>query len=89
MWHFLAAAVGPLAKRVLVALGVGVVSYGALTTLANNVIAQIQAQFQGMPVSVLQIATLGGIPDAVSIICGAVLARVAVVAVSRFGRVAT
>lgn len=87
MWLFLAAAVGPLAKRILIALGVGLVSYASVQTLANSLISQVQSNFGMIPTSMLQIATLGGIPQALSIICGALLARVALLAVSKFARV--
>ena len=87
-WAWAVAAVGPLVKRALIAVGIGVVSYASLSALANTLIQTVQQQWGGVSGSILQIASLAGIPDAMSLLCGALLARVALVAVTKLGRVA-
>lgn len=89
MWKFLLAAVLPLVKKVLLGLGIGWISYSGATLLMSNVIAQVQGAWGGMTGTMLQIASLAGIPESLGIICGALTARVALVAVDRFGKVAT
>lgn len=88
LFGFLLAAVGPLAKRVLLALGVGIVSYAAVSTLANTLIQSVQTAWGGVSGSILQVASMAGIPESLSIMSGAILARVSLVAVSKLGRVA-
>lgn len=89
IWAFLAAAVGPLAKRVLVALGFGIISYAALTALVASVVAQAQNAWGGVTGAALQISSLGGIPQVLGIITGALVARVAFNAVGHLGRLSS
>ncbi len=86
---FLAAVVGPLAKRVLVALGIGVVSYAALSTLVGSVVSALQSNWGQVTGAVLAISSLGGIPQALGIITGALIARVAYQLLGQLGRVTT
>lgn len=83
---FLAAAVGPLAKRVLIALGFGIISYTALTALVASVVTQAQTAWGGVAGAALQLSTLGGIPQVLGIITGALVARVAFKAVGQLGK---
>lgn len=86
IWAFLAAAVGPLAKRVLVSLGFGIISYTALTALVGSVISAAQSAWGGVAGAALQLSSLGGIPQVLGIITGALVARVAFKAVGHLGR---
>ena len=86
IWAFLAAAVGPLAKRVVIALGFGVISYAALTALVGSVIAAAQSAWGGVAGAALQLSSLGGIPEVLGIITGALVARVAYNAVGHLGK---
>lgn len=87
MWQFLAGAVGPLAKRVLVALGIGVVSYAGVQTLLDQVRDAVTGAWGQLGGSTLQLLTLGGFPESVGIILGALAARVGLMALEQFGRV--
>lgn len=89
MWAFLSAAIVPLAKKLLLALGVGWVSYSGATILVANVISAIQANWGAVPGAIVQYASLAGIPEAMGIMAGAMTARVALVAFDRFGRISS
>lgn len=76
MWQFLASAVGPLAIRALVAIGFGVVSFTGVTQAFTGLVTYATSSWSSLPVSVLQLATLAGIPQALGMVFGAMLARV-------------
>jgi len=85
LWAFLAAAAWPLVRKVLVMLGIGVLTYGALTTLVNSIIGHAVANWGQLTGAALQLSSLGGIPECLGIICGALVARVAFLAVGKIG----
>lgn len=73
---FLAAAVGPLAKRVLTSLGIGVISYGIITTIFTQALTYAQTAFTSMPTTILSLAGLAGIGEGMGIIAAAMIFRV-------------
>jgi len=81
---FLALA-APLVKRVLIALGIGVITYTASTTVLSLVSSSLQNSFGSMPAVVLQMASLYGLPDFVGIILGAYSTSLTLSTVKRFG----
>lgn len=72
---FLAAIAGGLAKRVLTALGIGIVSYAAMTA-ALAAAKNAWAGLVGFP-EALALIQMAGVPTAASVIAGALMARVA------------
>lgn len=68
----------PLAVRVVTALGFTAVTFAGVTTATNQLVSLAQSHWSSMPVSVLQIATLSGIPESVGMVVGAYVARLAV-----------
>lgn len=88
MYAWLLAAIWPLAKKVLLALGIGFLTYEGVTTLVNVVITNMQTLWGGVTTTFLQFASLMGIPEAMGIMCGAMVARATIVAVGKIGRVA-
>lgn len=82
---FLLALVGPLARRVMLSLGLGVVSYMGLTLIAAQVRDAVIANYSQMSGSVLQLLNLIGFGQAVGVLLGAIVARAAFSAVSRIG----
>lgn len=86
---FLASAVGPLAKKVLIALGFGVVSYGGLAVLYSSVQSQVVSSFGQLGGATLQIISLAGFPQAVGIILSALAARVALLAAKKLALLAS
>ena len=79
----------PLAKKVLTMLGIGWLTYEGITTLTNSVIQAAQNNWGQITGATLQLASLGGIPDMMGIICGALVARAALVAVGKLGKITT
>jgi hypothetical protein len=76
----------PIAKQVLVALGIGTISYVGLSALAGQAQAAVLDAWGQLGGSVLQLATLGGIPQSIGIILGAINARLAFLVVGRLGK---
>lgn len=72
--------VGPLAVRVLVSLGFTAVTYTGVTALVEQLVAMAQSNWSAMPVAVLQLCALSGIPQVLGMIFGAYAARVAMFA---------
>ena len=73
----LAAAAAPIAKRVLVGLGFGVVTFAGLTAVLTTAVQSIQGQYGAISADVLGVLYLAGIPDCLAIILGGVAARLA------------
>lgn len=77
---------GPIAKRVLVALGVGVISYAAVLTAFNTVKDSFLAAYGQISVDLLWMIELAGLHTAAGIILGAMVARLTLQAVTRLGK---
>lgn len=75
----------PLARQVLISLGIGIISYGSSLALINTITSQIQSNFQGMPDVVLSMVSLFGVPESASIILGAFTVRAGISAAKRMG----
>lgn len=74
--NFLESAVGPLAKRVLVSLGIGIISYASVGTIMEQAIDAAKGHYQGLPTAVLGLAGLAGFGEAFGIIAAAMIFRV-------------
>lgn len=86
---FLSFAAAPLAKRVLVGLGVGVVSYSAVMigvdSALDAVVGHVNAFKQGMPGDGLAIIAKVGVFHAMGMMAGGVVAGVALRFRARLG----
>ena len=80
---FFAALAAPLAKRVLSALGFGFVSYTGLSIALNSAIDQVRSAYGGISGDTLALIQLSGMGTAISIICGALVGRLSVVALRK------
>lgn len=80
---FLLGMVTPIVRRVLVALGLGMVTYGGLTLIADQVIAAVKSNYEAMAGAPLQILNMLGAGQAIGIILSAIVARAAFAAVGR------
>lgn len=69
-------AIGPLLVRAVIALGFTAVTYAGVTELVSLLVSSAQQHWSAMPVSVLQLVTLSGIPQVLGMIFGAYMARV-------------
>ena len=81
------ALVQPELARVMVALGLSIVSFVGMDVLMNQVISASQNAWGGLPSSILQLAGLAGVGQALGIIMGAVLTRVLIWQLSRSTRI--
>jgi Protein of unknown function (DUF2523) len=73
----------PLAKKVLTALGFGLISYAALTAALNSAMDSAKAAWSGAGGDVLALLQIGGVPTVMSITCGAIVARLALVSLKK------
>lgn len=74
---WLIALIGPLAIRVIAALGFTAVTYTGVTSLVDKLVGVAQQNWASMPLAVLQLVTISGIPQVLGMIFGAYMARVA------------
>jgi hypothetical protein len=65
--------VGPLVVRGVIALGFTAMVFTGVTQLANQLVQGAQANWSQMPATVIQLATLSGIPESLGMIFGALL----------------
>lgn len=80
----LAAAAGPIAKRVLAALGVGLVTFVGVSSAFNALIAQAKnAYYGGIGADVALYLAMGGFNTALSIIVGAMTASISLIALKK------
>ena len=85
---FILALVTPVVMRVLTALGIGLLTYGAFNLIITNFTDAVVANIGTVPADALAYLTLGGFIDGIGILLGAVAVRVALIAIPRFGRLA-
>lgn len=79
----------PLARKILVALGIGWLTYesfGFLVTQLQNAVLGAWGQVGGVT---FQLLSLAGVPDSLGIILGGFAARAALMGVAKLGKIAT
>lgn len=81
--------VGPLAKRVLSALGIGWVTFEGLGALFDQARNAFVASWGAMGSSVLTVIELAGVGVALGVILGALTARLAYSSLARLGKLLT
>lgn len=86
---FLMSMVGPIVKRVLLALGVGVISYAAVMTAFNAAKDQLLSTYGSISADIVWFVDLVGAFDSMSIILGAMAARLVLQSAAKFGKLAT
>lgn len=74
-----------LVARVLTSLGMGVISYAAITTFVNFIVGKIMLQIGMMTGSAVMVMALAGIFEALSIILAALALKAQLLALKRFG----
>lgn len=75
----------PLVKRVLIALGVGIITYTASTAVLDVINGMLQNQVSSMPAVVFQICSLYGFQDFLGILLGAHTTSLTMSTVKKFG----
>lgn len=77
LWAFLFQAVGPLAIKVLAALGISVLTITGVSEALQGLQAYVQSTWGGMPAVMVQLCGLAGLHTAVGLVLGAYNARLA------------
>lgn len=68
---------GPFVIKALTALGIGTLTFAGVTEALSGLLTMAKTNWSAMPVNVLTLATLAGIPQGLGIIAGAYTSRVA------------
>ncbi|MDD2744263.1 MAG: DUF2523 domain-containing protein [Rhodocyclaceae bacterium] len=79
----------PIAKKVLVSLGIGIVTYGGLQMIGAQISDAVLNAWGQLGGYALAILSLAGIPECIGIILGGINARIALIAVGKIGKVAS
>lgn len=80
---FLGAIAAPLARKVLTGLGFGIVSFAAISTALNAALDQAKTAWAGLGGDSLSLIQMSGAATALSVIAGALVARVGLLALKR------
>lgn len=88
IWAFILSIIVPLTKRILIAAGVGVVTYAGIDTAFSYAKDQVISSYGAMGADVANIVSLAGFGDSIGIVLGAIAARIALIAVSKFVKAA-
>lgn len=83
---WLLALVAPLVVRGVIALGFTAVVFTGVTAGVNQLVQTAQSNWNSIPVAVLQLASLSGIPESMGMIFGAYMALFALEASLGFGK---
>jgi len=81
---WLVALAGPIARRVLLSLGLGVVTYVGLDLALSAALSSAKSSLGALPADIAALLAIAGVNTAASILAGALTARVAMIALKRF-----
>jgi len=80
------ALVGPLLRKALLAIGIGVVTYAGVSTAVNAALGSAKASLSAMTGGAVQLVALGGGFTALSIIAGGITAGVSMLILQRMAK---
>lgn len=80
---FLVSLAGPAIRKIMLSLGLGVASYAAVTVALNSVLSNAKAAWGGLGGDALALVQIAGLNTAMSIVAGALIARVAMMALKK------
>jgi hypothetical protein len=78
---------GPIARQVLLSLGIGVVTFVGLDSAISGALSSAKSAMGGLTGDYAAIVALGGGFAAVSIIAGGITAGVSMIALKRFTKI--
>lgn len=81
------AAVPDFIKKGLLALGIGWLSYQGVNLVFGQVQASLVGMYQNIPSDIVVLCAIGGIPDCIGIVLGAMLARLSFMSLEHMGKV--
>lgn len=82
---FFSAIAGPIAKKVLAALGMGMITFAGFQAIKGQIDSAVSTMWAGMPASVYQVVALAGFVDAVGVWLGALTTAVTLLTIKRLG----
>jgi hypothetical protein len=74
---------GPAIRKILLSIGIGVASYAAISTALNSALGAAKSAYSGITGDVLQLLSMAGTSVFLSIIAGALVARVSLMVVKK------
>ena len=69
--------VGPVVSKILVQLGIGAITYVGMSDTLSAILLNAKTQFLGLDPVYLQLMAIGGVPQGLGMISGAMTARLA------------
>lgn len=75
--------------KVFTTLGIGIFTYYGLKTLIDNALDMLEPLLSALPASILNLMAIAGVPEALSVICSALLTRAAINSAKAFVGVVT
>lgn len=75
------------AGRVLASLGMGFISFAAVTGVINSLISQLQTTWSGIGGAAFQLISLAGFPTALGITVGAIVTRLSISLIPKIGKI--
>ena len=85
---FFVALAGPVVKKAMTALGIGIVSYAAISTALTSALGAAKSAWSGFGGDSLALLELSGVSTALSIVAGALIARVALMQLKKLELIA-
>lgn len=70
--------------RLLLMLGVGIVTYGSVIAAISFVVGHLKDAYNSLPSTALSLMAIAGVPECLGIITGAIVARASLQFVKRF-----
>lgn len=77
LFSFLFSAVGPLVVKILVTVGISVLTLTGVESVLSELVAQVRSGYGGLPGAVLGLADMAGVGVGLGLILGAFNARLA------------
>lgn len=77
-------ALGSFILRIFASLGIGIFTYKGLYALVEQMLSYIEPLISELPLAIVEILSIAGVPEALSVICSAVLTRAAIKSASAF-----
>lgn len=84
----LTALAGPLAKKVLSALGIGFLTFAGVDAAVNGALSAAKSNFAGTATDIASILAISGMFTAMSIIAGGITAGLTMMVFSRLAKIA-
>jgi hypothetical protein len=79
---------GPIAKKVLAALGIGFLTYAGVDTAVQAALGAAKSNFAGTPADIASILALAGVFTSMSIIAGGISAGLSMMVFTKLAKIA-